>query len=101
MKILVFDEEKKLDAYVGETICDFIRQHDHATIGFATGSTPLGVYQYFIDSYQHKNVSFQNVQAFNLDEYVGLKPEHPRSFASAMKNELFFILIYCQKTFMH
>ena len=28
MKILVFDEEKKLDAYVGETICDFIRQHD-------------------------------------------------------------------------
>lgn len=89
MKILVFNEEKKLDAYVGETICDFIRQHDQATIGFATGSTPLGVYQYFIDSYQNHKVSFQNVQAFNLDEYVGLKPEHPRSFASAMKNELF------------
>lgn len=48
MKILVFDEEKKLDAYVGETICDFIRQHDQATIGFATGSTPLGVYQYLL-----------------------------------------------------
>lgn len=89
MKILVFNQEKSLDAHVGEYICDFIRKHGHANIGFATGSTPLGVYKYLIESYQKGKVSFQNIQAFNLDEYVGLKPEHPRSFASAMKKDLF------------
>lgn len=90
MKILVFEKEEHLDAYVGEYICHFIRNHSQPVIGFATGSTPLGVYRYFIDNYQAQKVSFRQVKAFNLDEYVGLTPSHPRSFASAMKNELFF-----------
>lgn len=89
MKILVFEKEEQLDAYVGEYICHFIRNHSQPVIGFATGSTPLGVYRYFIDNYQAQKVSFRQVKAFNLDEYVGLTPSHPRSFASAMKNELF------------
>lgn len=89
MKILVFEKEEHLDAYVGEYICHFIRNHFQPVIGFATGSTPLGVYRYFIDNYQAQKVSFRQVKAFNLDEYVGLTPSHPRSFASAMKNELF------------
>ena len=89
MKILVFEKEEHLDAYVGEYICHFIRNHSQPVIGFATGSTPLGVYRYFIDNYQAQKVSFRQVKAFNLDEYVGLSPSHPRSFASAMKNELF------------
>lgn len=89
MKILVFEKEGHLDAYVGEYICHFIRNHSQPVIGFATGSTPLGVYRYFIDNYQAQKVSFRQVKAFNLDEYVGLTPSHPRSFASAMKNELF------------
>ena len=89
MKILVFEKEEYLDAYVGEYICHFIRNHSQPVIGFATGSTPLGVYRYFIDNYQAQKVSFRQVRAFNLDEYVGLTPSHPRSFASAMKNELF------------
>lgn len=89
MKILVFEKEEHLDAYVGEYICHFIRNHSQPVIGFATGSTPLGVYRYFIDNYHAQKVSFRQVKAFNLDEYVGLTPSHPRSFASAMKNELF------------
>ncbi len=89
MKILVFEKEEHLDAYVGEYICHFIRNHSQPVIGFATGLTPLGVYRYFIDNYQAQKVSFRQVKAFNLDEYVGLTPSHPRSFASAMKNELF------------
>lgn len=89
MKILVFEKEEHLDAYVGEYICHFIRNHSQPVIGFATGSTPLGVYRYFIDNYQAQKVSFRQVKAVNLDEYVGLTPSHPRSFASAMKNELF------------
>lgn len=89
MKILVFEKEEHLDAYVGEYICHSIRNRSQPVIGFATGSTPLGVYRYFIDNYQAQKVSFRQVKAFNLDEYVGLTPSHPRSFASAMKNELF------------
>ena len=51
MKIIVFDEESVLDEYVGKHIVDFISNHNQPVIGFATGSTPLGIYDYFIKEY--------------------------------------------------
>lgn len=89
MDLLVFKTEKELDCYVGKYIVDFINQHDEPHLGFATGSTPLGIYQYLIDEYRKGNVDFSSVKAFNLDEYVGLEKSHPRSFAYAMKENLF------------
>lgn len=89
MEILVFENEKLLDEYVGKHIVDFINNHDKPVIGFATGSTPLGTYDYFIDQYNKGNVDFSKVIAFNLDEYVGVEKMHPRSFASAMREYLF------------
>lgn len=89
MRIIVFDEEKDLDCYVGQYIIDYIHQHQQPVIGFATGSTPLGVYRYFIDQYELGLVDFNHVIAFNLDEYVGIEKSHPRSFATAMKESLF------------
>lgn len=89
MKIIVFEHEKQLDEYVGKHIVSFINNHDKPVIGFATGSTPLGTYDYFIDQYNKGNVDFSKVIAFNLDEYVGVDKQHPRSFASAMREYLF------------
>lgn len=89
MKIYVFQTEKELDDYVGEHLSSFIQAHSHPVIGFATGSTPLGIYDYLINSYQSGRTDFSKVIAFNLDEYVGVGRNHPRSFATAMKNYLF------------
>lgn len=89
MKVYVFQTEQELDVFVGEHIVDFIQKNEKPVIGFATGSTPLGTYDYLIDAYRNKNVDFSKVIAFNLDEYVGIEKSHPRSFATAMKNYLF------------
>ncbi len=89
MKVYVFETEKALDAFVGQHIVDFISSFEKPVIGFATGSTPLGTYDYLIDAYQNKGVDFSKVIAFNLDEYVGVEKSHPRSFATAMRDYLF------------
>lgn len=89
MKVLVFKSEHDVDNYVGKYLTKHIQEHQTSTIGFATGSTPLGIYNYLIDSYQKGEVDFSNVVAFNLDEYAGIEKDHPRSFATAMKNHLF------------
>lgn len=89
MKIYVFEGDKEVDEYVGKHIVDFINQKQQPVVGFATGSTPLGVYQYFIQQYNQGNVNFSKVTAFNLDEYVGIQSNHPRSFATAMSKDLF------------
>lgn len=66
-----------------------IKNNDKLTLGFATGSTPIGTYRYLIEAYNKKEISFKNITSFNLDEYVGLHKEHPQSYHYFMYNHLF------------
>lgn len=58
-------------------------------LGLPTGGTPLGTYRELIKLYQANKVSFKNVVTFNMDEYVGLPPEHPESYRAFMFNNFF------------
>ncbi|MBR1889336.1 MAG: glucosamine-6-phosphate deaminase [Alloprevotella sp.] len=58
-------------------------------LGLPTGSSPIGMYQGLIRAYKEGRVSFKNVVTFNMDEYVGLPEEHPESYHSFMKENLF------------
>ena len=58
-------------------------------LGLPTGSTPLGMYRELISQYQAGKVSFENVVTFNMDEYIGLPPEHHESYHFFMKESFF------------
>lgn len=89
MDILVFHEKKAMDIYVADLILQLIKADSESAIGFATGSTPQGVYQQLIQYHQDGLIDFSTVTAFSLDEYVGLSPHHPNSFQTAMYHALF------------
>ena len=65
-------------------------------LGLPTGSTPLATYKELINLYNEKILSFENVVTFNMDEYVGLKPEDSQSYHYFM-NENFFKYIDIKK----
>jgi glucosamine-6-phosphate deaminase len=58
-------------------------------LGLATGKTPLGVYEGLIRLYVAKEMDFADVSAFSLDEYLGLREDHPQSFAFYMQEKLY------------
>jgi glucosamine-6-phosphate deaminase len=58
-------------------------------LGLPTGSTPLSTYKALIDLYKSGDVSFKHVVTFNMDEYVGIEPDHPESYRSFMYNNFF------------
>lgn len=58
-------------------------------LGLPTGSTPLETYKELIRMNQAGEVSFKNVITFNMDEYVGLPEDHPESYHSFMRKNLF------------
>lgn len=60
-----------------------------SVLGLATGSTPLGLYRELIALAQADQINFSRATTFNLDEYVGLGPEHPQSYAYFMRENLF------------
>lgn len=55
------------------------------TLGLATGSTPITLYQNWIKS----DLNCDNLTSINLDEYVGLTPDNPQSYHYFMKKYLF------------
>jgi glucosamine-6-phosphate deaminase len=56
-----------------------------AVLGLPTGRTPLGVY----DELVARRADLSSAVTFNLDEFLGLPPEHPRSFRRYMRERLF------------
>ena len=56
------------------------------TLGLATGSSPIALYQEMIES----DVEFSELYSVNLDEYVGLAPaDHEQSYHAFMQEHLF------------
>lgn len=55
----------------------------------ATGSTPIELYKLFVKSFNNKQTTWENVTTFNLDEYIGLKPNNEFSFRHFMDSNLF------------
>jgi glucosamine-6-phosphate deaminase len=80
-----------------ETICDeavsaihrALKKKKNLVLGMATGNTPLGVYRRLIELYKKGEMDFSEVRTFNLDEYLGLREDHPRSYAWYMDTNLF------------
>ncbi|MET9423329.1 MULTISPECIES: glucosamine-6-phosphate deaminase [unclassified Streptomyces] len=58
------------------------------TLGLAAGSSPLSVYRDLIRRHRHQGLGFAGIDAFLLDEYVGLPPSHPQSYAQVIRREL-------------
>ncbi|MEY2408987.1 MAG: glucosamine-6-phosphate deaminase [Verrucomicrobiota bacterium] len=60
-----------------------------SVLGLATGSTPIGVYALLAAMQARGEIDFSKVRTFNLDEYVGLGPDHPGSYRHFMREHLF------------
>jgi len=60
-----------------------------AVLGMATGSTPLGLYQELVRMHREEGLDFSQVTTFNLDEYVGLAPNHSQSYHYFMHEHFF------------
>ncbi|MCZ2837718.1 glucosamine-6-phosphate deaminase [Modestobacter sp. VKM Ac-2985] len=57
-------------------------------LGLATGSSPLLAYRELLRRHREEGLSFDGVQAFLLDEYVGLPAGHPESYREVIRREL-------------
>src|SRR5919204_3238275 len=86
MEVVIRQTEQQCGATTADIIADAIIS-GAATLGLATGSSPLSVYRELIRRHRKEGLSFAAAQAFLLDEYVGLPPSHPQSYAHVIRTE--------------
>ncbi|MCH3942811.1 MAG: glucosamine-6-phosphate deaminase [Atopobiaceae bacterium] len=60
-----------------------------ATLGLATGTTPIGAYKQLIKWYEKGDVDFSEVHTYNLDEYRGLTHDDVQSYHYFMHENFF------------
>lgn len=92
MRVIITDNGigKWAAAHVAEKIIEFNpTEKKPFVLGLPTGSTPLSMYKELIKLNKDGIISFENVITFNMDEYVGLPPEHDQSYHYFMYNNFF------------
>lgn len=89
IRVLIVRSYEELSLEAALRIADVVKSKPDAVLGFATGSTPIGCYRELIRLHRVEGLSFSRVSTFNLDEYVGLPPEHPQSYHYYMFQNLF------------
>lgn len=89
MKIIILDNYEEVSKKAAEIISTGIKANPKLKLGLATGSSPIGTYKELIRKYQNNEISFKDVIAFNLDEYVGLDKKHNQSYHYFMKEKFF------------
>jgi len=89
MLVDVVEDYETLSDRAAEALIEQIRKKPDSTIGFATGGTPEGLYERLIEAHEQRGLDFSKLTTFNLDEYVGLPPEHEQSYAHYMWSTLF------------
>ena len=85
MEIIIQPTAEAATTVAARVIARLLQEKPNAVIGLATGSTPLLLYRALIEL----RLDWSQVRTFNLDEYIGLSPEHPQSYHAFMWENLF------------
>ncbi len=89
MEIIVQPTFEAASLIAARHIARLVREKPRAVLGLATGSTPRALYRELVRMHREQGLDFRGVTTFNLDEYVGLSPEHPASYHAFMREHFF------------
>lgn len=89
MRIMIEPDAGAVALRAAQRVADLIRRSPECVLGLPTGRTPLALYRELVRKHREAGLSFARVVTFNLDEYIGLPPDHPESYAAYMRRHLF------------
>ena len=89
MEVRIFNDKEQLGEVLAEILVSRVKHRPDLSFGFATGASPIPVYNSLIDYYEQGLVSFKNIKTFNLDEYCDLPKDDKNSYYSFMHEKLF------------
>ncbi|MDZ4815663.1 MAG: glucosamine-6-phosphate deaminase [Verrucomicrobiota bacterium] len=89
MEVIIKQDAEAASLLGAKLVASVIRKNPSSVLGLATGSTPLKLYKNLIEFHKKEGLDFSSCTTFNLDEYVGLSPDHPSSYHYFMNENLF------------
>lgn len=82
MEVVILPDGDAVAEHAAGLVAALVRSRPDAVLGVATGSSPVGIYRRLAAAVDAGELSFARAAAFALDEYAGLPPEDPHSYAA-------------------
>ncbi|MBP5209608.1 MAG: glucosamine-6-phosphate deaminase [Clostridia bacterium] len=89
MRVIIGKDYEEVSRLAADEIEKVVREKPACTLGLATGSSPVGMYRELSRRCREEGLDFSAVRSVNLDEYVGLAPDHEQSYRYFMDDNLF------------
>jgi len=89
LEVILVETESQGASLAARILRRQVLSRSDPVLGLATGATPIPVYAELVRMHREEGLSFRQVTTFNLDEYVGLAPDHPASYRRYMQEHLF------------
>ncbi|MBN1982156.1 MAG: glucosamine-6-phosphate deaminase [Chitinivibrionales bacterium] len=89
MEVIIQPDQHSAALLAARVIATELRKNPHLVLGLATGRTMERLYSILKELAVSQNLDFSLCRTFNLDEYVGLKPEDVNSYRTYMSLNLF------------
>ena len=89
MEIVILPSPEAVCEAGAEAVARLVAEKPDAVLGLPTGATPRPLYAELVRRHRDLALSFARVTTFNLDEYVGVAPDHAGSFRRYMDEALF------------
>jgi len=89
MLVILKRDDEEINLQAARLIASAVRKKPALALGLATGGTMVGVYKNLVALHEQGALDFSRVVTFNLDEYLGIPPAHPRSFHHFMRENFF------------
>jgi glucosamine-6-phosphate deaminase len=80
MEIVILPSAEAVCAHGARIVSRLLQHKPDAVLALPTGSTPRPLYAELVRRHREDRLSFARATTFNLDEYLGLPPDHPSSF---------------------
>jgi len=88
-RITIFPNDRAAARALANRIAHALSVNPRLVLGLPTGRTPVRFYHDLALLSEHGHADFSHATTFNLDEFLGLAPDHPGSYRSFMHAHLF------------
>lgn len=88
MKLIVVKDYQALSREAAHRGAEELRAHPNASVVAATGDTPMGMYAHLAELRDRGELDASGLRLFQLDSYLGLSADDPRSLYGWMKRSL-------------
>ena len=88
-QMTVEDDHAAVGRRAARLVDEAIRTTPGIVLALPTGGTPIPMYAELVRLHGERGTDWSRVTTFNLDEYLGVGPDHPESYARYMDEHLF------------